>query len=208
MILSGIYFGKAPPSPSTTTTLPSSTLPPSPPPPLPPIPPQEQPLPAIPLPPKDEPEPKPNVPLCDLPCLSLNLSLIYCGGDIFPPDTVLADTFPRTYRINNDPKLARCECNLKFYDDLAKCISCYSTPKNIITLEPLYEYKGTCQDLGVPFGTPPPTRFDIPTYNVGLSLIHYSMPSIPLGDSFILLNLLDNLPNMNCVTCYQKPKCR
>ncbi|CAB4421071.1 unnamed protein product [Rhizophagus irregularis] len=186
----GKYFGKAPPPISTTSTLPSQTSSPLPPPPLPSIPPQGQPLPPLPSPlpkPTETPKPIPNQPLfCN--CINANLSLISCDGRIDEPDHVLSGTYPRTFKID-DPKLAPCQCNMEYYNDLKECIECYSSPKNKIFVEPLSKYEQTCQQLGVPFGTKPPPLFGkIGNGKSGISLIHPDPDR--LGNSIILLTSL------------------
>ncbi|CAG8692736.1 16726_t:CDS:2, partial [Funneliformis mosseae] len=93
------------------------------------------------------------------PCKAVNETLTICGGEFSPPPK---STNSGSYS-PNDPKLAPCMCNDKFYEQLKSCTMCFATPTNSITVAPLDKFKEECNKLGVTYGAPPP--------NGGLSLV-------------------------------------
>ncbi|CAI2175020.1 10094_t:CDS:2 [Funneliformis geosporum] len=82
------------------------------------------------------------------PCIAVNETLTICGGVFSPP---FKSTSSGSYGVD-DPKLAPCMCNDKFYQQLKNCTMCFATPTNNITVVPLDKFKEECSKLGVTYG--------------------------------------------------------
>ncbi|CAG8715599.1 6918_t:CDS:2, partial [Acaulospora morrowiae] len=78
------------------------------------------------------------------PCRTVNSSLVQCGGSFRPPLN------GSVYNVN-DTKLAPCQCNQPFYNNITACLTCYVTPTTNFSIAPLSDYKSECVKHGVSF---------------------------------------------------------
>ncbi|CAG8614078.1 4317_t:CDS:2 [Funneliformis caledonium] len=88
------------------------------------------------------------------PCKAVNETLTICREEFSPPPK---STNSGSYS-PNDPKLAPCMCNDKFYEQLKSYMMCFATPMNSITVAPLDKFKEECNKLGVTYGAPPSNK--------------------------------------------------
>ncbi|CAG8715092.1 2822_t:CDS:2 [Cetraspora pellucida] len=73
-----------------------------------------------------------------------------CGGTLTIPKSVPNNT--SAIVSVTDQRLARCQCNTQYYQNLTRCLDCYRV-NNIgnISVANVNDYKSACTSLGVPF---------------------------------------------------------
>ncbi|CAG8508557.1 8330_t:CDS:2 [Funneliformis caledonium] len=70
------------------------------------------------------------------PCSAINNLLKPCNGILYPPSKLFKNIL--------DPNLLPCMCTARFYNELAKCMTCF-VPEYNITVVPVLEYGQICK---------------------------------------------------------------
>ncbi|RIA91401.1 hypothetical protein C1645_767550 [Glomus cerebriforme] len=102
-------------------------------------------------------------------CQSANNTLALCNGSLKTPDKYIEEGIKTGVYKPEDRGLARCMCNLPYYNTLTACIECFVDAT--FKVSPLQEYEDQCKKVGTTFtqtAPPPPTDGMPPKLKIGL----------------------------------------